>query len=383
MDEKKKKNTEPTNPPSGEVDATTPLPQLNPIQPETVDALGGQIKSTMNIPTDEDKLKSSYEGLVRATNDAYDTQINGVADFLKEAETEQSKLKAQDENYQRRENAYRYISGLGDTLSGIANLVGTAFGAENQKQTYNAPEVVRKAEENRKARKLEMDELKTRIEEMKTRQSELKSSKNLKEAEMKAAYEKDALALRNQKNKEQREIDALNWEKGMEQKRFEEGKRQFDAEQERLATQSEEKLAADKEIAKGKLEAELLKQQQKNADDPKHQAQTLQKNITGVRDELAKSMGYADYNEYLRYKNANDWGKDIDGQRNKKSRNIRDQRALEYPETQEFLDMLEMPEELTEEQIRMLMGASKVFSDAVGKSTKVEVDDQGREKLDY
>ena len=100
-------------------------------------------------------------------------------------------------------------------------------------------------------------------------------------------------------------------------------------------------------------------------------------------------------------KKVDGWGKDIDGQRNRESKRIRNQRSAENPETEEFLKMLQSPEELTEEQIRMLMGVSKVFSDAVGASTvteeapgagaaaptpkkeEPESDEQGREKVDY
>lgn len=103
--------------------------------------------------------------------------------------------KQKDEKARRRENAFRYISGLGDTLSGVANLIGTAHGAANQQQTYNSHAVVQKAEEARKARKLEMDDLSKRYDEMKSRLNELQAAGSLKEAQLAASHAKAVAAL--------------------------------------------------------------------------------------------------------------------------------------------------------------------------------------------
>ena len=106
--------------------------------------------------------------------------------------------KAKDETALRREKAYRYISGLGDTISSLANLVGTAHGAANQQQTYNSHAVVQKAEEARKARKLEMDDLSKRLDEMTARQRELKASGSLAEAQLKAKQDREMFQLQAQ-----------------------------------------------------------------------------------------------------------------------------------------------------------------------------------------
>lgn len=322
-----------------------------------------------------------------------------ISDIIAEAETKLGAMKQNDEVAQKRSNAFRYIAGLGDTLSGIANLVGTAHGAQNQQQVYNGGRVAERAEQSRKERKLEMDNMNTRIDEMRDRQRELRTAGSLAEAEMKARQARELATEKNRvaaiereeawKKKQQdwKEEEAARTQENW-QKTFDAQQEQFNVEQTRLKEQSDAKIAADKEIASQKAALELMKQQQKKADDPKHQAQVLSSNIVRVRDELAKKMGYEDYNEYLRYKKVEGWGEDIDGQRNKDSISIRDKRASENPETEKFLKMLQSPEDLTEGQVRMLMGASKVFADAVGASTviedkKPEVDENGKETVDY
>lgn len=297
--------------------------------------------------------------------------------ILEEAETLRAEKQQLDETAQKRASAYRYITGIGDAISGIANLVGTAHGAANQEQHYNAPAVIQMAEASRKERKLEMDQLNERLRELKAQKGALAATKEMKLGEQRAKHAAEKAALELQKAGDQQK--QANWKAEMDyrkgrdaaddayrEKTFAEGQRQFNAEQGRLAKQAQDKLDNDKTIAEIKAKAAL----DKLAQDPKHQAKVLQSNIVGIRDELAQKMGYKDYNEYLRYQNVSGWGKDIDGQRNKDSRSIRDERASMYPETEEFLQMLEDPSTLSEEQVASLMSASSVFADAVSSATE-------------
>ena len=366
----------------------------------------------MDDKLETDALAESQKAELDALGQYNQSQYNNVGDIISEIETKQAEAKQKDAQANKRSNAFRYIAGLGDTLSGMANLIGTAHGATNQKQTYNGNIVAEKAEQARKERKIELDSLSKRLDEMKARQRDMQAAGSLAEAQLKAKQDLAMLQLQQQQRAKAEEAkryadskaDAAlkdvrtqaNWERT-----FNEQQRQFDAEQKRLKDQNDARLKAEKEMAEQKAAIELLKQQQQKTEDPKHQAEILSSKIVGVRDELASKMGYKDYNEYLRYKNVDGWGKDIDGQRNRESKRIRNQRSSENPETEEFLDMLSYPEELTEEQIRMLMGVSKVFSDAVGASTVTEEapgvgaaaptpkkeepksDEQGREKVDY
>lgn len=163
----------------------------------------------------EDQFKERTE-----ISNAYEKQISNVDDFISQIDTIKQELNAKDDQYKKRENAYRYIVGIGDAISGVANLVGVAEGnADNQKQTYNAPAVIQKAEQSRKARKLEMDKLTERLDEMKLRGRELRAAKDLKTAELNAQQAKERRALETQQAAAEREtywkqkkfeIDSIN-----------------------------------------------------------------------------------------------------------------------------------------------------------------------------
>lgn len=140
-------------------------------------------------------LQESHDlqtGALSAYNQA---QYENVGQILSDVQGKMNVAKEKDATAQKRENAFRYISGLGDTLSGVANLVGTAHGAANQQQTYNSHEVVKKAEEARKARKIEIEDLSKRLDELKTRERELRAAGSLKEAELQASMAKEKAAL--------------------------------------------------------------------------------------------------------------------------------------------------------------------------------------------
>ena len=140
-----------------------------------------------------ESIKDSYDKQIEATETAYDTQLGGFDSFINKVDQEKAVLGAKDEAATRRSNAYRYIAGVGDTISGVANLVGTMYGASNQKQEYTAPGIMQKAEEKRKERKLEMDKLNTRLDELRAQKTALTSSKELKLGEL-AAGKASALA---------------------------------------------------------------------------------------------------------------------------------------------------------------------------------------------
>lgn len=123
-------------------------------------------------------------------------QYTNVDQIVSEAESKLAALQQKDETAQKRSNAFRYIAGLGDTISGIANLVGTAHGAQNQQQTYNSNIVAEKAEQARKERKLETDKISARLDEMRARQKELKAAGSLAEAELKAKQNRELAAER-------------------------------------------------------------------------------------------------------------------------------------------------------------------------------------------
>ncbi len=140
-------------------------------------------------------LEKSQAAQATALGKYNQAQYENIGQIVGDIQGKVDAASVKDEAARKRENAFRYISGLGDTLSSFANLVGVANGAANQQQTYNSHAVVQKAEEARKARKLEMDDLSKRLDEMKTRQRELKAAGSLKEAELAAASAKEKAAL--------------------------------------------------------------------------------------------------------------------------------------------------------------------------------------------
>ena len=335
----------------------------------------------------QQQLDTDYANAINATEKVYDDEIDSVDALIKASNAKKQSLLEQDKNYQKRENAYRYISGLGDTLSGIANLVGTANGASNQTQTYNSHAVVQKAEQARKERKLEMDQLDARLDEMKARGRELRSAKDLKTAELNAQQARETRELALKEQQLAREDAARAWTQSRQEKidaqnqanldrTFNEGVRQFNAEQKRLADAASAELESKERIAEANNAAKIAAQQAKNANDPKYQKKALESNISAIRDELAQKMGYENYNDYLRYQNVSGWGTDVDGQRNKDSKKIRKDRSSASPETEALLNSLKYPEYLSEEQIRMIMSASPTLADAVSKGLPESEDDE-------
>lgn len=306
---------------------------------------------------------------------AYNQEMwKNLGEINSKIETMQKEAKANDETARRRENAMRYISGLGDTLSSLANLVSTAHGASNQTQTYNSHAVVQKAEEARKARKLEIDDLSKRLDEMIARQRELKASGNLKEAEIAARQAKELAAqeaaARKAAIEENRYYDTLeksavteatsayNREQDVahRDKVFTENVRQFNETNKRLSSRSSSPTSREQ-----RTNAAI----EKYATDPKNQQKVVTANIRTIRDAFAQEMGYNDYNEYKQYEAVTGWGEEIPGQRDRVSRQIRNERRAAHPDAYQWLQDLENYEYLSEAQLAQLAEASSTYADAL------------------
>lgn len=160
---------------------------------------------------EEAALRATQQAELEGMQAYNKAQYENVGQIVGDIQSKIDVAKAKDETAQKRENAYRYISGLGDTLSSLANLVGVANKASNQQQTYNSNAVVQKAEEARKARKIEMDDLSKRLDEMRIREREMKASGSLAEAQLRAKQARESLELNSkQRQNEQtaRQYDA-------------------------------------------------------------------------------------------------------------------------------------------------------------------------------
>lgn len=156
-------------------------------------------------PTPMQELEEAHKQEMSDLQAVNEQKYKDIGDILGEAEQKLGELKVQDEDAQRRSEKYRYISGIGDALSGLANLVGTAHGASNQQQTYNSNMIAQKAEQSRKERKVEMDTLSTRLDEMRARAKDIKSAGSLAEAELKSKHSRERLEQRISDDKLARE----------------------------------------------------------------------------------------------------------------------------------------------------------------------------------
>lgn len=160
-------------------------------------SIDAQNQREMADQAEIENLNVAQTAEASALKDYNNAQYQNMGQIIEAAEAKIADARQKDEVARRRENAFRYISGLGDTLSGVANLIGTAHGASNQNQTYNSHAVVQKAEEARKARKLKIEDLSKRLDEMTTRQRELKAAGSLEEAKLAAQHAKDMATLQS------------------------------------------------------------------------------------------------------------------------------------------------------------------------------------------
>lgn len=180
---------------------TTIDPELQKIQEQerariAAEAAAAKAQRTTLDNQEVADLTAAQTAQTQALKDNNETLYKNQGEIIKAAEEKWNAAKQKDETARRRENAFRYISGLGDTLSGVANLIGTAHGASNQNQKYNSHAVVQKAEEARKARKLDIESQSKRLDELSAQLQNLKAAGSLKEAELAAAQMKEMAALK-------------------------------------------------------------------------------------------------------------------------------------------------------------------------------------------
>lgn len=143
---------------------------------------------------------------------AQESQYANMGDVISGIETRMSDLQKEDKDAQRRANAFRYITGIGDTLAGVANLVGTAHGAQNQERTPSSSTIVEKANADIARRKEKYDDLNERLTEAKARQAEMQTAHSLETMKLKTAQEKERIKEKSRLATEAKE-DAYRMEK--------------------------------------------------------------------------------------------------------------------------------------------------------------------------
>lgn len=118
----------------------------------------------------------------------YDAQVEDTNDLLKAVDEERKEKAKKDETARKREKAYGLVAGIGDAISGFANLYGTTKNAAHQQQTYATPKVMERAEAMRKERKLDAQALKERSKELEAQRRALRTSYEADAAEMDAKH---------------------------------------------------------------------------------------------------------------------------------------------------------------------------------------------------
>lgn len=327
-------------------------------------------------------------------------------EIIQKAEGDIALLKKKDEKAEKRSQAFRYIAGLGDTLSGLANLVGTTHDAANQQQTYNSNVIAQKAEAARKQRRLDMTAATKRVDELRSSLRDLKSAGSLAEAKMIAQHAKD---LSTERIRQEGIVREEAWK--AVQQRWNEAQKALELEkwmQEQEAKAAKDKVEADikeREIAvketnaktsqtkadnaaanaKVKQEEKVKKEAEKKAKqtaDPKYRKRKLQENIASVRDELARSLGYKNYDEYLQYQRGN-----VAGMKYRQIKKTREERRNRNSRVDDILKELEHPDYISDGTVNELIGISPIYRKAVegdtAQSGSTQSSGTGKKKIDY
>lgn len=95
----------------------------------------------------------------------YDGLFGGLNDRIAQTQGEMEDVQALNEEMLRREESRKRIAALGDAFASFANLVGTAHGAENQRQTYASPLVSESIDRSRQLRAGRMQQIRKNLDE--------------------------------------------------------------------------------------------------------------------------------------------------------------------------------------------------------------------------
>lgn len=234
--------------------------ETKPLLDVNVDAIREETKREMDDINELNTLKEAQKDEASALADSNEAQYSNLGQIIGNIQSKIDAAHVEDEATKKRENAYRYITGLGDTLSSLANLVGVANKASNQKQTYNSHAVVQKAEEARKARQIKIDDLNKQADEMQARLREMKAAGSLNEAKMSAQHRKEEMQLKALQEKERL----------AEKKRLDEIFREDKKRKEDIAIQ-ERRREEDKEFQKQQAEDTRKFNASENAKNRAHQ----------------------------------------------------------------------------------------------------------------
>ena len=207
------------------------------VTPRPIATLPAEINTT--IPKAQ-ALGSPEENPYQQLKKAYGENLARLDTMTQSFIDERNQKMLQDEEARKRERRIRTISGIGDTLSSLANLIGVGYNASNQNQSYNTPAIRQKIEQEQDKRKGEIDRLSAKIEAM---QRDAINAKLAMQQGL-AGYKQAELSRRAKA-----QADAAG---------LAEGARQFDEKQAETARQFDEKMGEERK--KNKVQAELAKE---------------------------------------------------------------------------------------------------------------------------
>ena len=125
------------------------------------------------VPVQQEEVASAPE-----TKGNWDDVFAPQRQRLADVEGEMADIQALDEQMQRREDARKRIVALGDAFASFANLIGTAHGAENQRQTYASPLVADTIDRSRSMRAGRMQQIRKNIDEQRDMLIKLQMNNN-------------------------------------------------------------------------------------------------------------------------------------------------------------------------------------------------------------
>ena len=213
-----------------------------------------------------------------------------IDDLQKEAD----KAKEEDERVRRSESHRRYLAGIGDAFSSLANLYYTTKGSPNQVQTYASPLVNQSIERERARRKNEYDQIVARLDAARTAKERFDTQREVAALKRSASSDPARLEYLNRK---------LDWEQkkhysdhDIKERKLELDTayrdktitlREYQAETARLNA-----IAANKRA--GNAAANSGPKPMKDADARSYRRQ----NISGLKEEIAKSKGYSSWSAF-------------------------------------------------------------------------------------
>lgn len=335
-----------------------------------------------------EQLKSDLETANDAAKQAGVTYTQMVQSWLDAAKAEADKQRERNEAQTKRDDRTRLWGGIAEAASSLVNLMGTTKGAVSQRWDSSQPRWAERADNLRRERDKKLESLRSQMENLQRQKAQLQYSfakddadrqsrlatgiaarndqlaqqiykGNLAAAQAKAqgAQQNTALGMQGLKML----IDEQNTEEGRKIQWANVGVAQSNAK--RLKEQNEFTQKAngfDPETGKwwnAKTKSYDLDAPEniKGTQRKENVGDLTMKEIVGVRDELARQMGFDDYENYLHA--AND--------RTRAGKKAFSERANDNMEVSRLLKLMEHPEMLDVKDFQKLR-VSKAFNKAMG-----------------